>query len=638
MGGLIMKRITSELELKELRDEVKPELDIRSDGTFNKDAQEVVVRVCMESSCIGSGSEKVLAEFERLISEYNGNKPVKAVGSVPTGCHGLCEIGPSVIVNPGNILYAKVKPEDAAEIFEKHMLNGEIVERLLYRDPQTGEVSKSFEEVNFFKNQTKRVLSKNPLMNPWKMEDYIGLGGYQALFKALKTMTPEEVLEVVRASGLRGRGGAGFPTGTKWGFVRSAKSDTKYVVCNGDEGDPGAYMDRSVLEGNPHSVIEGMIIGAYTIGNVKQGYAYIRAEYPYAIKKMEKAIEQAKEAGFLGKDILGTGMDFDIDIFPGAGAFVCGEETALLSSIEGKMGRPRQRPPFPANVGGGLFGQPTTINNVETWSNIPEIVLQGADIFTKYGTEKATGTKTFSLVGKINNTGLVEVPMGTPISKIIYEIGGGVPNGKKLKGVQMGGPSGGVVPASKLDTTVDYDALTQIGAIVGSGGMVVIDEDSCMVDVAKYFLDFTKDESCGKCVPCREGIPQMMSILEKITSGKAKMEDLDKLESLAMMIKTASLCALGQTAPNPVLSTIRHFRDEYEAHIKDKKCVAGVCKDLIEYWIDPEKCKACGVCLKNCPYDAITGEKKVAHVINTDLCQKCGVCMTVCKFDAVQTR
>jgi NADH:ubiquinone oxidoreductase subunit F (NADH-binding)/(2Fe-2S) ferredoxin len=633
-----MKRITSELELKVIRDKNKAELEIRSKSQFDKDAKELIVRVCMESSCIGSGADKVMDEFTKQLKEINSKKPVKVLGCVGTGCHGLCENGPSVIINPGNILYAKVKPEDVKEIIESHLLKGEIVERLLFHDPQTGKVSKSFEEMDFFKNQTRKVLSKNALMDSWKIEDYVALGGYQGLMKALLTMTPEAVLEVVKQSGLRGRGGAGFPTASKWGFVRSAKADVKYVICNGDEGDPGAYMNRSVLEGNPHSVLEGMVIGAYVIGNVKQGYAYIRAEYPLAILKLQEAIKQAKEAGFLGKNILNTGMDFDIDIFPGAGAFVCGEETALLSSIEGKMGRPRQRPPFPANVGGGLFGQPTTINNVETWSNIPEIVLQGAAEFNKYGTAKASGTKTFSVVGKINNTGLVEVPMGTQIGKIIYDIGGGVPNGKKFKAVQMGGPSGGVVPANHLDTTLDYESLTAIGAIVGSGGMVVMDEDSCMVDVAKFFLEFTKDESCGKCVPCREGIPQMMEILKKITTGKAEMDDLKKLESLALMLKSASLCALGQTAPNPVLSTIRHFREEYEAHIKDKKCPAGVCKALITYWIDPEKCKACGLCLKNCPYNAVTGEKKVVHKINPDICQKCGVCKTVCKFDAVKIK
>ncbi len=631
-----MKQITSELELKEIVKERQAQIDLRKNGLFDKNAQEMVVRVCMESSCIGSGATKVFEEFNRIVNEYNGNKAVKVLGVVGTGCHGLCEIGPSVIINPGNVLYAKVQPKDVQEIFEKHLMNGEVVERLLFHDHSTGEAIQSFEDVGFFKNQTRKVLGKNALMDPWTIEDYIALGGYQALMKAMLAMKPDEVLDVVKKSGLRGRGGAGFPTGNKWQFVRTAASDTKYVVCNGDEGDPGAYMDRSVLEGNPHSVIEGMVIGAYTIGNVKQGYAYIRAEYPYAIQKMTKAIEEAKAAGFLGKNILNTGMDFDIDIFPGAGAFVCGEETALLASIEGKMGRPRQRPPFPANVGGGLFGQPTTINNVETWSNIPEIVLRGYEEFTKYGTEKASGTKTFSLVGKINNTGLVEVPMGTPIRKIIYDIGGGIPNGKKFKAVQMGGPSGGVVSEAHLDTPVDYDALTAIGAIVGSGGMVVIDEDSCMVDIAKFFLGFTKDESCGKCVPCREGIPQMMILLEKITNGEADMADLTKLESLAMMVKSASLCALGQTAPNPVLSTIRHFRDEYEAHIKDKKCPAGVCKALITYSVDVEKCIGCGLCLKNCPHDAITGEKKQPHHIDPELCKKCGVCKTVCRFGAIK--
>jgi len=571
--------ISSVKELEELKKSVAPRFRVREDTDFTrfKSAPEINIRVCRGSGCTGSGSEKVSQTFEEAITERKLSDRVTMIG---TGCHGLCEMGPIVLINPGDTLYTRVKAEDVEEIIKSHLLNGRIVERLVYHDPVSGKPIPNYSDITFYLRQERRVLHNNGFIDPWSIEEYIGRGGYQALAKALTQMTPDEVIAEMKKAGLRGRGGAGFPTATKWGFVRSAQADEKYVVCNGDEGDPGAYMNRSVLEGNPHSVIEGMAIGAYAIGNVRQGYAYVRAEYPLAIETLSHAIRQAREHGFLGKNILGTDFEFFIDIFPGAGAFVCGEETALLTSIEGKRGNPRQRPPFPANVGGGLFGKPTTINNVETWSITPQIILGGADWFASVGTENSKGTKTFSLVGKINNTGLVEVPLGTPIGELVFDIGGGIPQGKKFKAVQIGGPSGGVIPVEHLNTPVDYESVTALGAIMGSGGLVVMDEDSCMVDVAKFFLEFTKDESCGKCTPCRTGIPKMLQILKKISQGKATLKDLDVLEELAEMIASASLCGLGQTSPNPVLSTIRHFREEYETHIIDKKCPASVCQGL----------------------------------------------------------
>jgi len=527
---------------------------------------------------MASGSGKVTRALEEAIK---GNRLEERVKIIITGCHGLCEMGPIVIINPGDTLYTRVKEEDIEEIVQSHLVKGEIVERLVYHDPITGKPIPTYSEISFYLRQERRVLHNNGFIDPWSIEEYIARDGYQALAKVLYEMKPDEVIDEIKKAGLRGRGGAGFPTAIKWGFVRSAPSEEKYVVCNGDEGDPGAYMNRSVLEGNPHSIIEGMAIGASAIGNVHQGYAYVRAEYPLAIETLSHAIAQAREYGLLGKNILGTDFEFSIDIFPGAGAFVCGEETALLGSIEGKRGNPRQRPPFPANVGGGLFGKPTTINNVETWSNVPSIISRGADWFASVGTEKSKGTKTFSLVGKINNTGLVEVPLGTPIGEIVFNIGGGVPNGKRFKGVQIGGPSGGVIPIGYLNTPVDYEAVTALGAIMGSGGLVVMDEDSCMVDVAKFFLQFTRDESCGKCTPCRAGIPEMLQILDRVSRGEATLEELDTLEELAEMVASASLCGLGQTSPNPVLTTLRHFREEYEAHIIDKKCPAAVCQGLL---------------------------------------------------------
>jgi NADH-quinone oxidoreductase subunit F len=571
--------ISSTKELEELKRSVAPRFKVREDTDFTrfKSALEINVRVCRGSGCTGSGSEKVSQAFEEIVKKSKLSDRVAMIG---TGCHGLCEMGPIVLINPGDTLYTRVKAEDVEEIVRDHLLNGKIVERLVYHDPVSGKPIPNYSDITFYLRQERRVLHNNGFIDPWSIEEYIGRGGYQALAKAITEMSPDEVIAEIEKAGLRGRGGAGFPTAIKWGFVRSAQADEKYVVCNGDEGDPGAYMNRSVLEGNPHSVIEGMAIGAYAIGNVRQGYAYVRAEYPLAIETLSHAIRQARERGLLGKNILGTDFEFSIDIFPGAGAFVCGEETALLTSIEGKRGNPRQRPPFPANVGGGLFGKPTTINNVETWSITPQIILNGADWFASIGTEKSRGTKTFSLVGKINNTGLVEVPLGTPIGELVFDIGGGIPQGKKFKAVQIGGPSGGVIPVEHLNTPVDYESVTALGAIMGSGGLVVMDEDSCMVDVAKFFLEFTKDESCGKCTPCRTGIPRMLQILNKISQGTATLEDLGILEELAEMVASASLCGLGQTSPNPVLSTIRHFREEYETHIIDKKCPASVCQGL----------------------------------------------------------
>jgi len=577
-----MERISSIEDLRKLKASVEPRFSVREDKdpTRIKTAPEICVRICHGSGCIASGSEEVNKAFEDITTEKGLGARVKVIKTLGTGCHGLCEMGPIVLVNPGDTLYTRVQAEDVREIVEKHILNGEIVERLLYHDPLSGEPIPTYGDITFYLHQERRVLHNNGFIDPWSIDEYIARDGYQALLKVLTQMKPDDVIEEVKKAGLRGRGGAGFPTATKWGFVRSAQSDEKFVVCNGDEGDPGAYMNRSVLEGNPHSVIEGMAIGAYAIGNVHQGYAYVRAEYPLAIKTLKYAIVQAEEYGLLGENILGSGFSFFLDIFPGAGAFVCGEETALLGSIEGKRGNPRQRPPFPANVGGGLFGKPTTINNVETWSVIPQIVSKGADWFANVGTEKSKGTKTFSLVGKINNTGLVEVPLGTSVGEIVFDIGGGIPDGKKFKGVQLGGPSGGVIPIGHLNTPIDYESVAALGAIMGSGGVVVMDEDSCMVDVAKFFLEFTRDESCGKCTPCRAGIPKMLEILDKISRGKAKLGDLDILEELAEMVSSTSLCGLGQTSPNPVLSTIRHFREEYEAHIIDKKCPASVCSGL----------------------------------------------------------
>ena len=587
------------------------------------------VLICAGSGCTSSGSDNVAGAFDRLLKEEGLEKEVKIVR---TGCFGLCEMGPVVIVYPEGAFYSRVSEEDVEEIVKEHLLKGRIVKRLLYKESVDKDQIKSLDQVDFYKKQMRVALRNCGVIDPENIDEYIAMDGYKALAKVLTEMTPEQVIEEVKKSGLRGRGGAGFPTGMKWQFAYNSKDDKKYVCCNADEGDPGAFMDRSVLEGDPHSVLEAMAIAGYAIGS-DQGYIYVRAEYPIAVKRLEIAIKQAREYGLLGKNILGTGFSFDIELKMGAGAFVCGEETALLNSIEGGRGEPRPRPPFPAVK--GLWQKPTLLNNVETYANICPIILKGADWFASIGTERSKGTKVFALGGKIKNTGLVEIPMGTPLRDVIYEIGGGCPNGKAFKAVQTGGPSGGCIPAEHIDIPIEFDTLVQIGSMMGSGGMIVMDEDNCMVDIAKFFLEFTCDESCGKCVPCRIGTKRMLEILTKITQGKGEEGDIEKLEQLALNIKDSALCALGQTAPNPVLSTIRYFRDEYEAHIRDKKCPAGVCTALLQYVIDPDKCKSCGICARNCPADCISGEKKQPYVIDQGECIKCGTCMEKCPFDAI---
>ena len=586
------------------------------------------VLVCGGTACTASGSQEVMKRLREEIAKKGLSEEINVV---KTGCHGFCENGPLVIVYPEGTFYVRVKPEDVPEIVEEHLYKGRVVERLLYHEPTTGKSIPTYKEIDFYKKQKRVVLSKCGAINPEKIEEYIALGGYEALGKVLTTMTPEQVIEEIKKSGLRGRGGAGFPTGMKWQFAHGAKGDKKYIICNADEVDPGAFMDRSVLEGDPHAVLEGMAIGAYAIG-ADEAYMYVRAEYPLAIKRLEIAIDQAEKMGLLGQNIFGSGFNLKIHIKKGAGAFVCGEETALMASIEGRRGMPRPRPPFPANS--GLWGKPTNINNVETWANVPQIILKGADWFRSMGTEKSTGTKVFALTGKINHTGLAEVPMGITMREIIFDIGGGIPNGKKFKAVQIGGPSGGCLPESMLDTPVDYDSLTKVGAMMGSGGLVVMDETTCMVDVAKFFLNFTQSESCGKCTPCREGTKRMLEILNRITSGQGTETDLEVLEDLAKTIKVSALCGLGQTAPNPVLSTLKYFRDEYEAHIKEKRCPAGACEKLAQYFIT-EDCKGCGLCARNCPVHAITGEPKKRHVIDQTMCIKCGTCMQNCPFKAI---
>ena len=587
------------------------------------------VLICGGTGCTSSGSAKIHEEFDKLLKEKGLENEVKVV---QTGCFGLCALGPVVVVYPEGSFYSLVKVEDVKEIVEEHLLKGRIVDRLLYKEDNKSNEVKPLSEVQFYKKQKRIALRNCGVINPEDINEAIAVDAYQALGKVLTEMTPEQVIDTMLASGLRGRGGAGFPTGMKWKFAAASKNDQKYVCCNADEGDPGAFMDRSVLEGDPHTVIEAMEIAGYAIG-ANQGYIYIRAEYPIAVRRLQIAIDQAKELGLLGKNIFGTGFDFDLEIRLGAGAFVCGEETALMNSIEGNRGEPRPRPPFPAVK--GLFAKPTILNNVETYANIPVIINKGAEWFASIGTEKSKGTKVFALGGKINNTGLVEVPMGTTLREIVEEIGGGCPNGKKFKAAQTGGPSGGCIPASLIDTEIDYDSLMSIGSMMGSGGLIVMDEDNCMVDIAKFFLEFTVDESCGKCAPCRIGTKRLYEMLEKITSGKAEMEDLDKLEELCYAIKESALCGLGQTAPNPVLSTLRYFKDEYIAHVKDKTCPAGVCKALVNYHIDPDKCKGCSLCSKKCPAGAISGEIKNPFTIDTSKCIKCGVCMDTCKFGAI---
>ena len=587
------------------------------------------VLVCGGTGCTSSHSSEII---EALESELKAKGLENEIKVIKTGCFGLCALGPIMIVYPEGCFYSEVKVEDVPEIVEEHLLKGRMVKRLIYDETITKDEIKPLSETNFYKKQNRIALRNCGVIDPESIEEYIAMDGYQALAKALTEMTPEEVIQVVKDSGLRGRGGGGFPTGLKWSFTAKNAADQKYVVCNADEGDPGAFMDRSVLEGDPHCIIEAMAICGYATG-ATEGYVYVRAEYPIAVNRLQIAIDQAKEYGLLGKNIFDSGFDFDLHIRLGAGAFVCGEETALMTSIEGNRGEPRPRPPYPAVK--GLFGKPTTENNVETFANIPQIILNGAEFFSSMGTEKSAGTKVFALGGKINNTGLVEVPMGTTLREVIEDIGGGIPNGKKFKAAQTGGPSGGCIPASLMDTPIDYDNLTAIGCMMGSGGLIVMDEDNCMVDIAKFFLDFTVDESCGKCTPCRIGTKRMMEILEKITDGKATLADLDELEKLAYYIKENSLCGLGQTAPNPVLATLRFFKDEYIAHIVDKKCPAGVCKALLSYTIEADKCKGCTLCSRKCPVGAISGAVKEAHTIDTSKCIKCGVCMDSCKFGAI---
>jgi len=587
------------------------------------------VLVCGGTGCTSSGSQQIM---EALTAELEKKGLQNEISVVQTGCHGLCALGPIMIVYPDASFYSMVKVEDIPEIVEEHLLKGRVVTRLLYQETVTSSGVKALIDTDFYKKQHRIALRNCGVINPELIEEYIGTGGYQALGTVLTEMAPDDVIQVLLDSGLRGRGGGGFPTGLKWKLARQNDADQKYVCCNADEGDPGAFMDRSVLEGDPHALIEAMIIAGYAIG-ATQGYVYVRAEYPIAVDRLNIAIEQAREFELLGKDIFGSGFDFDLDIRLGAGAFVCGEETALMTSIEGHRGEPRPRPPFPAQK--GLFGKPTILNNVETYANIPQIILNGAEWFASMGTEKSKGTKVFALGGKIHNTGLVEVPMGTTLRTVIDEIGGGIPNGKKFKAAQTGGPSGGCIPAEHFDIPIDYDNLIAIGSMMGSGGLIVMDEDDCMVDIAKFFLEFTVEESCGKCTPCRVGTKRMLEILERITKGNAVLEDLDKLEELCYYIKNNSLCGLGQTAPNPVLSTLRYFRDEYEAHIKEKKCPSGVCKALLSYHIDAGKCKGCTLCARVCPNGAISGSVKNPHVIDLDKCIKCGACMDKCKFGAI---
>lgn len=587
------------------------------------------VLVCGGTGCTSSGSQRIIARLEKEIAAQGLSEEV---GVVKTGCFGLCALGPIMIVYPEGTFYSMVQEDDIPEIVAEHLLKGRVVTRLLYEETTKTDKITPLNETNFYKKQHRVALRNCGVINPEDIEEYIGTGGYEALGIVLTEKKPEDVIQILLDSGLRGRGGAGFPTGLKWKFAAANEADQKYVCCNADEGDPGAFMDRSILEGDPHAVLEAMAIAGYAIG-ASQGYIYVRAEYPIAVKRLEIAIAQAREYGLLGKNIFESGFDFDIELRLGAGAFVCGEETALMTSIEGSRGEPRPRPPFPALK--GLFQKPTILNNVETFANIPQIIVNGPEWFASMGTEKSKGTKVFALGGKINNTGLVEIPMGTTLREIVEEIGGGIPGGKKFKAAQTGGPSGGCIPAEHLDVPIDYDNLIAIGSMMGSGGLIIMDEDTCMVDIAKFFLEFTVDESCGKCAPCRIGTRRMLEILEKITKGQAEMEDLDRLEELCSHLKTSSLCALGQTAPNPVLSTLRYFREEYIAHIVDKKCPAGVCKDLLHFKIDPDKCKGCTLCARTCPADAIIGSVREVHMINPEKCVKCGACMEKCRFGAI---
>lgn len=604
-------------------------LQFRETARSNRESSGLSITVCCGTGCTASGAREVFAAFKEAVG---ARKMQAKVTSKASGCHGFCERGPLVVIHPQHIFYQRVLPEDVPEILEETVINGRIIDRLLYIDPSTEEKITYEPDVPFYKRQKRVIFGTNGMIDPTSIEDYIALDGYSALAKALSEYSAEEVIAEVKRSGLRGRGGAGFPTGEKWGIARSQQAVPKYIICNADEGDPGAFQDRSLCEGNPHSILEGMIIGAYAIG-AEEGYVYVRAEYPLACKHLGIAIKQAEEYGFLGEDILGTDFSFRIMIKRGAGAFVCGEESALIASIEGKPGEPSPRPPYPAEK--GLWGKPTNINNVKTWASIPYIIKKGADWFSSIGTENSKGTMIFSLVGKVNNTGLVEIPMGMTLKDMVYEIGGGIPGGKELKAVQTGGPSGGCIPQRLTTIPVDYEELTKVGSMMGSGGCVVMDEDTCMVDIAKYFLSFTMAESCGKCTPCREGNARLLDILTRICAGNGKESDIELLEELSETIIDGSLCALGKTAPNPVLTTIKYFRDEYIAHITEKKCPARVCKALIKYTIIPEKCTGCLACLKKCPASAIIGKKKEIHEIIQEKCTKCGTCFEVCKFAAV---
>ena len=612
-------------EIHQIREQKRKELDLRVN--IKADTREKHILVCRGTGCTSSKSPEIIENFRKIIEE----KGIQNVRVIQTGCFGLCAKGPIVIIRPEDTFYAMVTPADCREIIEKHIEKGELVERLLCKDVDNTMVNR-LDELNFYKKQKRIALKNCGIIDPEEIDEYIAFDGYKALEQVLTKMTPDEVINEVSESGLRGRGGAGFPTGKKWLFTKQAEGNQKYVVCNADEGDPGAFMDRSILEGDPHSVLEAMEIAGYSIGADK-GYIYVRAEYPIAVQRLRVAIDQAREYGLLGKNIFGTDFSFDIEIRLGAGAFVCGEETALLESIEGRRGQPRVKPPYPANS--GLWGKPTLINNVETYANITRIILNGAKWYASIGTEKSKGTKVFALGGNVNNIGLVEVPMGTTLREIVFDIGGGIPNNREFKAAQTGGPSGGCIPKEHLDTPIDYESLSSIGSMMGSGGLIVMDDSKCMVNIAKFYLDFTVSESCGKCTPCRIGTKRMLEILDRMCEGKADEDDLYKLEKLALNIKKSAICGLGQTAPNPVLSTLKYFRDEYMEHIKYKKCRAGQCKALANIEIDPEKCKGCGICKRNCPVNAITGDPRQPHKIDPDICIKCGTCVDKCPFKAI---
>jgi NADH:ubiquinone oxidoreductase subunit F (NADH-binding)/NAD-dependent dihydropyrimidine dehydrogenase PreA subunit/(2Fe-2S) ferredoxin len=602
---------------------------VREDLLKHRNSDTKSVCVCIGPGCAAKGANRIYELFCEAVEQSDAKVKVEAKG---VGCHGLCGCGPIVVIQPGNIFYQQVEEPDVAEIFRETVLSDRIVERLLYEEPRTGKKARSPDEIPFYKAQNRIALACNGLIDPASIEDYIAAGGYTALPKALTSMTSDEIIAEVEVAGLRGRGGGGFPTARKWRSCRQAEGFPKYVICNGDEGDPGAFMDRAIMEGNPHSVLEGMLIGAFAIGS-SQGYIYVRNEYPLSVERLKEAIKQARQLGFLGDNILGSSFSFDIRINRGGGAFVCGESTALMASLEGRPGEPRAK--YIHTVESGLNGKPTNLNNVETWANVPAIINNGGEWFAKMGTEKSKGTKVFSLVGKVVNTGLVEVPMGITLRQIIDEIGGGIRDGKRFKAVQTGGPSGGCIPAEHLDARVDFEELTKLGSMMGSGGMIVMDEDTCMVNVARYFTEFLQKESCGKCTPCREGLAQMLDILDRITGGEGKVGDVESLEVLAELLEGTALCALGKTAANPVLSTIHYFRDEYDAHILERHCPAKECRGLFRYEIDPEACKGCGICLKNCPADAVTGEKKEPHTINQEKCTLCGTCWEKCPFTAV---